>query len=84
MQDLPAKASSHDFRSPARRSHLPHTGWHATPPCLPAAPPCLPTAPLLTRGLPTPQAPPEGPGQAENNFSLFDFSLTVLQGKLQN
>lgn len=69
MQDLPAKASSHDFRS-----------QHSTATCLAQASHCshhLPTPPLLTRVIPTPS-----PGQPENNFSLFDFFFTVFQGKL--
>lgn len=52
-------------------------------PLLPPASP-HPTAALLTRVLSARKASPGGPRQPENNFSLFDFSLTVLQGKLQN
>lgn len=60
MQDLPVKASSHDFRSAAQHSHLLHRGWQAAPP-KPHSPPS------------EPQTSPGHPGQPEN-FSLFGFS----------
>lgn len=74
MQDLPVKASSHDFRS-----------QHSTATCLARASHCshhLPTPPLLTRVIPTPTASPGAPGQSENSFSLFDFLFTVFQGTI--